>query len=163
MVGLRNPDNRAGRDYPPNQRDAVTAGPPWFRFAGPTLTTFGPPKITQGHLGVDGRILRKKDLVSKVSKDIPADLSKRLMRGCGGESKQSTPTPARNGEQDNSQFGTCSKRALDRVSAFFGPVESRSIGQAFYLGRAPFARPAAFLPEADFFGGFVTTATFPPL
>ena len=46
----------------------------------------------------DGKILWKKDLFSKDSKDIPADLSKRLMRGCGGESKQSTPTPASNGD-----------------------------------------------------------------
>ena len=46
----------------------------------------------------DGKILWKKDLFSKDSKDIPADLSKKLMRGCGGESKQSTPTPASNGD-----------------------------------------------------------------
>jgi hypothetical protein len=46
----------------------------------------------------DGKILWKKDLFSKDSKDIPADLSKKLMRGCGGDSKQSTPTPASNGE-----------------------------------------------------------------
>lgn len=46
----------------------------------------------------DGKILWKKDLFSKGSKDIPADLSKQLMRGCGGDSKQSTPTPTSNGE-----------------------------------------------------------------
>lgn len=46
----------------------------------------------------DGKILWKKDLFSKDSKDIPADLSKKLMRGCGGDSKQSTPTPTSNGE-----------------------------------------------------------------
>ncbi len=46
----------------------------------------------------DGKILWKKDLFSKDSQDIPADLSKKLMRGCGGESKQSTPTPASNGQ-----------------------------------------------------------------
>lgn len=46
----------------------------------------------------DGKILWKKDLFSKDSRDIPADLSKKLMRGCGGDSKQSTPTPASNGE-----------------------------------------------------------------
>ncbi len=46
----------------------------------------------------DGKILWKKDLFSKDSQDIPADLSKILMRGCGGESKQSTPTPTSNGE-----------------------------------------------------------------
>ena len=46
----------------------------------------------------DGKLLWKKDLFSKDSKDIPAELSKKLMRGCGGESKQSTPTPASNGE-----------------------------------------------------------------
>jgi outer membrane protein assembly factor BamB len=45
----------------------------------------------------DGKILWKKDLFSKDSKDIPADLSKQLMRGCGGDSKQSTPTPTSNG------------------------------------------------------------------
>ena len=46
----------------------------------------------------NGKTLWKKDLFSKESKDIPEDLSKRLMRGCGGDSKQSTPTPASNGE-----------------------------------------------------------------
>jgi outer membrane protein assembly factor BamB len=46
----------------------------------------------------DGKVLWKKDLFSKDSKDIPADLSKQLMRGCGGDSKQSTPTPTSNGE-----------------------------------------------------------------
>jgi len=46
----------------------------------------------------DGKILWAKDLFSGDSKDIPADLSKTLMRGCGGDSKQSTPTPASNGE-----------------------------------------------------------------
>jgi outer membrane protein assembly factor BamB len=45
-----------------------------------------------------GKTLWKKDLFSKDSKDIPAELSRKLMRGCGGESKQSTPTPASNGE-----------------------------------------------------------------
>jgi hypothetical protein len=37
----------------------------------------------------DGTSLWTKDLFSK---DIPADLSRKLMRGGGGESKQSTPT-----------------------------------------------------------------------
>jgi hypothetical protein len=46
----------------------------------------------------DGKILWKKDLFSKDSKDIPADLSRKLMRGCGGDSKQSTPTPTSNGQ-----------------------------------------------------------------
>jgi outer membrane protein assembly factor BamB len=46
----------------------------------------------------DGKILWQKDLFSKESKDIPADLSGKLMRGCGGESKQSTPTPTSNGK-----------------------------------------------------------------
>jgi outer membrane protein assembly factor BamB len=46
----------------------------------------------------DGKILWKKDLFSKDSKDIPADLSRQLMRGCGGDSKESTPTPTSNGE-----------------------------------------------------------------
>jgi len=46
----------------------------------------------------DGKLLWKKDLFSKDSPDIPADLSKKLMRGCGGDSKQSTPTPTSNGE-----------------------------------------------------------------
>jgi outer membrane protein assembly factor BamB len=46
----------------------------------------------------DGKILWQKDLFSTDSKDIPAELSKDLMRGCGGESKQSTPTPTSNGE-----------------------------------------------------------------
>jgi len=46
----------------------------------------------------DGKILWKKDLFSKDSEDIPADLSRGLMRGCGGDSKQSTPTPTSNGE-----------------------------------------------------------------
>jgi outer membrane protein assembly factor BamB len=46
----------------------------------------------------DGKVLWQKDLFSKDSKDIPAELSKKLMRGCGGESKQSTPTPTSNGE-----------------------------------------------------------------
>jgi len=46
----------------------------------------------------DGKILWQKDLFSKDSKDIPADLSRKLMRGCGGDSKQSTPTPTSNGE-----------------------------------------------------------------
>jgi outer membrane protein assembly factor BamB len=46
----------------------------------------------------DGKVQWKKDLFSKDSKDIPADLSKQLKRGCGGDSKQSTPTPAANGE-----------------------------------------------------------------
>jgi len=45
----------------------------------------------------DGKVLWTKDLFSKESKDIPADLSKKLMRGCGGDSKQSTPTPTSNG------------------------------------------------------------------
>ena len=46
----------------------------------------------------DGKVLWTKDLFSTKSKDIPADLSNELMRGCGGESKQSTPTPTSNGE-----------------------------------------------------------------
>ena len=46
----------------------------------------------------DGKVLWTKDLFSEDSRDIPADLSKELMRGCGGESKQSTPTPTSNGE-----------------------------------------------------------------
>jgi outer membrane protein assembly factor BamB len=46
----------------------------------------------------DGKILWQKDLFSKDSREIPADLSKQLMRGCGGDSKQSTPTPTSNGE-----------------------------------------------------------------
>jgi hypothetical protein len=46
----------------------------------------------------DGKVLWKKDLFSKDSKDIPAELSGKLMRGCGGDSKQSTPTPTSNGE-----------------------------------------------------------------
>jgi outer membrane protein assembly factor BamB len=45
-----------------------------------------------------GRVLWHKDLFSQQSNDIPAELSKKLMRGCGGESKQSTPTPTSNGE-----------------------------------------------------------------
>jgi outer membrane protein assembly factor BamB len=46
----------------------------------------------------DGRVLWKKDLFSRDSKDIPPELSKKLMRGCGKESKESTPTPTSNGE-----------------------------------------------------------------
>jgi outer membrane protein assembly factor BamB len=46
----------------------------------------------------NGKVLWTKDLFSKESKDIPADLSRKLMRGCGGDSKQSTPTPASNGD-----------------------------------------------------------------
>jgi outer membrane protein assembly factor BamB len=46
----------------------------------------------------DGKILWTKDLFSRDSQDIPAELSPQLMRGCGGESKQSTPTPTSNGE-----------------------------------------------------------------
>jgi outer membrane protein assembly factor BamB len=45
----------------------------------------------------DGKILWKKDLFSKDSKDIPPELSEKLMRGCGGDAKGSTPTPASNG------------------------------------------------------------------
>ncbi len=44
-----------------------------------------------------GRLLWQKDLFNKDSPDLPADLSKALMRGCGGDSKQSTPTPTSNG------------------------------------------------------------------
>jgi outer membrane protein assembly factor BamB len=47
----------------------------------------------------DGKILWQKDLFSKGSADIPAELSKELMRGCGGNSKQSTPTPASDGRR----------------------------------------------------------------
>jgi hypothetical protein len=46
----------------------------------------------------DGKCLWKKNLFSKDSPDLPAALSGKLMRGIGGESKQSTPTPASNGE-----------------------------------------------------------------
>jgi outer membrane protein assembly factor BamB len=46
----------------------------------------------------DGKLLWTKDLFAKDSKDIPAELSRKLMRGCGGDSKQSTPTPTSNGE-----------------------------------------------------------------
>jgi len=46
----------------------------------------------------DGKLLWQRDLFSQDSKEIPAELSRTLMRGCGGESKQSTPTPASNGE-----------------------------------------------------------------
>jgi outer membrane protein assembly factor BamB len=46
----------------------------------------------------DGKILWSKDLFGEASKDIPANLSRKLMRGCGGDSKQSTPTPTSNGE-----------------------------------------------------------------
>ncbi len=47
---------------------------------------------------VDGKVLWQKDLFSQDSEDIPADLSTKLMRGCGGDSKQSTPTPTSNGK-----------------------------------------------------------------
>ncbi len=46
----------------------------------------------------EGKLLWRKDLFSLNSKDIPSELSKKLMRGCGGDSKQSTPTPTSNGE-----------------------------------------------------------------
>jgi outer membrane protein assembly factor BamB len=46
----------------------------------------------------DGKILWQKDLFSKDSKDIPPELSAKLMRGCGGDAKGSTPTPASNGK-----------------------------------------------------------------
>lgn len=46
----------------------------------------------------DGRLLWKKDLFSVESPDIPKELSAKLMRGCGGDSKQSTPTPTSNGQ-----------------------------------------------------------------
>ncbi|MFT5108147.1 MAG: outer membrane protein assembly factor BamB [Pseudoalteromonas tetraodonis] len=46
----------------------------------------------------DGQILWEKDLFGEGSKDIPANLSKQLLRGCGGESKESTPTPTSNGK-----------------------------------------------------------------
>ena len=46
----------------------------------------------------NGKVLWQKDLFSKDSKDVPAELSRKLMRGCGGDSKQSTPTPTSNGE-----------------------------------------------------------------
>ena len=46
----------------------------------------------------NGKILWQKDLFSEDSKDIPAELSKKLVRGGGGDSKQSTPTPTSNGE-----------------------------------------------------------------
>jgi hypothetical protein len=45
----------------------------------------------------DGKILWQKDLFGKESKDIPPEMSKKLMRGCGRDSKQSTPTPTSNG------------------------------------------------------------------
>ena len=47
----------------------------------------------------DGKVLWRKDLFSDDSKDLPADISKKLARGIGRESKQSTPTPASNGER----------------------------------------------------------------
>jgi outer membrane protein assembly factor BamB len=46
----------------------------------------------------DGKLVWQRDLFGETSKDIPTGLSKKLMRGCGGDSKQSTPTPASNGE-----------------------------------------------------------------
>ena len=46
----------------------------------------------------DGRVLWKKDLFGVDSPDIPGELSPRLKRGCGGDSKQSTPTPTSNGQ-----------------------------------------------------------------
>ncbi|MSR52381.1 MAG: hypothetical protein EXS09_03705 [Gemmataceae bacterium] len=46
----------------------------------------------------DGKLLWTKDLFSEDSKDIPAEMSKKLMRGSGGDSKESTPTPTSNGE-----------------------------------------------------------------
>lgn len=46
----------------------------------------------------DGKVRWQKDLFGKESRDIPEELSKKLMRGCGGDSKQSTPTPTSNGE-----------------------------------------------------------------
>jgi outer membrane protein assembly factor BamB len=46
----------------------------------------------------DGKVLWQKDLFSKGSKDIPANLSGKLMRGWGGDSKHSTPSPTSNGE-----------------------------------------------------------------
>ncbi len=46
----------------------------------------------------DGKILWQKDLFSEDSKDIPVELRKKLVRGGGGDSKESTPTPASNGE-----------------------------------------------------------------
>jgi outer membrane protein assembly factor BamB len=46
----------------------------------------------------DGKLLWKKDLFSRDSTDIPPELSKKLIRGGGKESKESTPTPTSNGE-----------------------------------------------------------------
>jgi outer membrane protein assembly factor BamB len=46
----------------------------------------------------DGKLIWSKDLFGESSKEIPADLSKKVMRGVGGDSKQSTPTPTSNGE-----------------------------------------------------------------
>src|SRR5947209_2510682 len=45
-----------------------------------------------------GKILWQKDLFIKESKDISAEMSKKLMRGNGKDNKESTPTPASNGE-----------------------------------------------------------------
>lgn len=46
----------------------------------------------------DGKVVWSKDLFSEDSKDIPAEISKKLMRGSGGDAKESTPSPTSNGE-----------------------------------------------------------------
>jgi hypothetical protein len=130
----------------------------------------------------DGKVLWQKDLFSKDSKDIPADLSGRLMRGCGGDSKQSTPTPTCNGElvfyinamglcacydlqghqkwiriietaEDEEHFSSSPIFAGDRILLSWGCLIALDAKSGATLWKAPDARPTYGTPAIARIGG----------
>jgi hypothetical protein len=81
----------------------------------------------------DGRLLWTKDLFSRKSQDIPAELTDQLMRGCGGESKQSTPTPTSNGQHVFyiNAMGLCACYDVDGTQQWIRIIETAEDEELF--------------------------------
>jgi hypothetical protein len=136
----------------------------------------------------DGKVLWKKDLFSKDSKDIPAELSGKLMRRCGGDSKESTPTPTSNGElvfyinamglcacydlqgnqkwirivetaKDEEHFSSSPIFAGDRIILSWGCLLALSAVDGRTLWKAPDAKPTHGTPALARVGGEAVAVT----
>jgi outer membrane protein assembly factor BamB len=136
----------------------------------------------------DGKVLWKKDLFSKDSKDIPPELSPKLLRGCGGDSKQSTPTPTSNGElvcyvnamglcacydlqgnqkwiriietaQDEEHFSSSPIFAGDRIILSWGCLLALDAKDGRTLWKAPDVQPTHGTPALAKIGGEAVVVT----
>jgi outer membrane protein assembly factor BamB len=130
----------------------------------------------------DGKVLWSKDLFSRDSKDMPADLSKKLLRGSGKESKESTPTPASNGElvfyinatglcacydlqgnqkwirivetaEDEEHFSSSPVFVADRIILTWGCLLALSAKDGSLLWKAPAVQPTHGTPAVAKIGG----------